>query len=512
MNAQAVLHSLGYFGPEVALTVTLLLAIIADIVFKRVKAVAGGVAFLGTAAALVMVVMMWRSMPDDAGVELLFAKAVAFDHFSLFFKALFLVATLLVILFAWPVVAKWPTGRGEVYALILSCTLGMCFMVAATDLLMMYLSLEFVSITSYILAGFLRKNRKSIEASMKYILYGAAASGLMIYGMSFLYGVTGTLDIGEIGRRLSTMNPPVPMTMSLVVSTLIMAGFGYKIAAAPFHMWCPDVYEGAPTPVTAFFSVGPKAAGLAMLARFLAGAYGGVQPADFDWRIILALLAVLTLVVGNFGALLQTNLKRLLAYSSIGHAGIMLLAFNVFDRQSIEAVSFYLAAYLIMNLGAFVVVIVLEEQFGIETIDQCRGLGWRAPGICAVTVVFLLSLTGLPPTAGFVGKLLVFQNLVTSGWPQWMEASRASTHFVMPPVSVALAVVGVLFSVVSLFYYARIIAAMYLAKPAETGPYLRTHPVGTALAWILAGATLFFGVFPQVLSQFAERAGTLLPK
>ncbi len=503
MDSEAVRLSLSFFSPELVLTGMILLVIVVDLVFKKSKGAVGIVALVGALATLALIVAAWKSYPLGlAGVSAegtrLFGGAVAYDKFSLFFKGLFLAATVVIILFAAPVVAKWQTGKGEIYALMLSCTLGMCFMASANDLLMMYLSLEFVSITSYILAGFLRKNRKSIEASLKYILYGAAASGLMIYGMSFLYGITGTLDLHETGVRLAAAN--VPDTMKLVIGTLIMAGFGYKIAAAPFHFWCPDVYEGAPTPVTAFFSVGPKAAGFAMLIRFVQGVFEADAGGDnrFQWKVIFALMAVLTLVIGNFGALLQTNLKRLLAYSSIGHAGIMLLAFAVFNAGTFSAISFYLAVYTIMNLGAFLVVIVLEEQFGIETIEQCRGLGWRAPGICSLMVVFLLSLTGLPPTAGFIAKLVVFGNLVEYGWKDW--------HSGMPPLAISLAVIGVLFSVVSLFYYARIIAAMFLSKPQETGPWLRSSPVSDGLMWILAGATLAFGIFPQSLKHLADAA------
>ncbi|HZE99171.1 MAG TPA: NADH-quinone oxidoreductase subunit N, partial [Planctomycetota bacterium] len=357
-----------------------------------------------------------------------------------------------------------------------------------------YLSLEFVSITSYILAGFLRKNRKSAEASLKYIIYGAAASGFMIYGMSFLYGLTGTLHIREIGLQLVQLQPQP--TLTLIVSVLIMAGFGYKIAAVPFHMWCPDVYEGSPTPVTAFFSVGPKAAGFAMLARFLNEVYRSESGGSaFEWKLVIALLAVLTMAVGNFGALQQQNLKRLLAYSSIAHAGYLLVAFVAFSRGSLSALVFYLVIYVVMNLGAFLGVLVLEQKYGIETVDGCRGMGWRSPQLGAVMTIFLFALTGLPPTAGFAAKFLVFSRVIEYG----VEPNHG--------LGVALVLIALVFSVVSLFYYLRIVAAMYLAKGGdEDAEEVSPGPVYGTLLWLLALGTVFLGIFWGPLQRATERA------
>jgi NADH-quinone oxidoreductase subunit N len=314
------------------------------------------------------------------------------------------------------VVRAWGRGKGEFFTLLLSCTLGMMLMAGANNLLMMYLALEFVSITSYVMAGMLRRNRKSSEASLKYLIYGAAASGLMIYGMTFLYGVTGTLDVPRLAAELAQVYPRPQQTFYLITGVLVLAGFAYKIAAVPFHMWCPDAYEGAPTPVTAFFSVGPKAAGFAMLIRFLLGMFG-TEPARYpiEWTLLLALMCVLTMAVGNFSALHQQNLKRLLAYSSIAHAGYMLLAFTVFSPAAVATVMFYLVIYLIMNLGAFLVVIVLEERYGIETVEGCKGIGWRLPFLGVMMGIFLFSLTGLPPTAGFWGKVYIFTEMIKTG-------------------------------------------------------------------------------------------------
>ncbi|MBI2931635.1 MAG: NADH-quinone oxidoreductase subunit N [Planctomycetes bacterium] len=495
MNLTDVWIGVQRLGPEAGLTVLILLVVIADLICRRDKFPVGMLALGGTAALTVFAFRQFDGYSGEAAA-VTFQGAAVSDAYSLFFRVVFLVAAVVVILFSMPVISRWSSGRGEFFALILSCTLGMCLMAVAGDLLMMYLSLEFVSITSYVLAGMLPRNRKSAEASLKYIIYGAGASGMMIYAMSYLYGVTGTLKVDEIGRALTQMSAdgsPMPQTMTLVVSVLVMAGFGYKIAAVPFHMWCPDVYEGAPTPVTAFFSIGPKAAGFAMLGRFIAGIFqtGAGGTPDFHWNFVLAGLAVATMAVGNLAALQQQNLKRLMAYSSIGHAGYLLLGFTVFKPENMEAILFYVVAYLVMNLGAFLVIIVMEEKYGIETVEQCRGLGWRAPGLCVAMTVFLFSLTGLPPTAGFMGKLLIFGYLVKS----------------MDRLSIALAVAGVLFSVVSLYYYARIFAAMFLVKPRETEPAAVGHgPMQTALLGALGALTLVLGVAPSLVLKWAHEA------
>jgi NADH-quinone oxidoreductase subunit N len=242
-------------------------------------------------------------------------------------------------------------------------------------------------------------------------------------------------------------------------------------------MWCPDVYEGAPTPITAFFSVGPKAAGFAMLIRFVKTLQIGLAP-DTDWQIIFAILAIFSMALGNFAALLQQNLKRLLAYSCIAHAGYILLAFVIFQTENVASVMFYLLVYLVMNLGAFLVVILFEEKFGVETVDGCKGLGWSAPGICAMMSIFLFSLTGLPPFAGFIGKLLLFGYVIESG-----------------ALGISLVVIAVLFSVISLYYYARIVSMMFLAKPTQPTALQEISPYYLALLWILVIPTIVLGIY-----------------
>jgi len=488
-NSSWVLDGLKHVGPELAMVGTRIVVIFADLTRIRRSAAFFAVAGLAVASWLVC-----RQLKEPA--HQVFQRAYSVDAYADYFKLLFLTAGLIVSLFSVPAIKDWTSGKGEFFALLVSCTFGMMLMAGANDLLMMYLSLEFVSITSYILAGFLRKNRKSAEASLKYIIYGAAASGFMIYGMTFLYGLTGTLNVHDIGVQLQQVSPQP--TLTLITSVLIMAGFGYKIAAVPFHMWCPDVYEGAPTPVTAFFSVGPKAAGFAMLARFLHEVYRS-EPAGaaFEWRLVIALLAVLTMAVGNFGALQQQNLKRLLAYSSIAHAGYLLVAFVAFTKEARSALLFYLVVYVIMNLGAFLGVLVLEQKYGIETVDGCRGMGWRSPQLGAVMTIFLFALTGLPPTAGFAGKFLVFSRVVEYG------VDPAQPH----GLGTALVVIALLFSVISLFYYMRIAAAMYLAKPADEGAEeVSPGLVYGTLLWLLALGTVFFGVWWGPLQDLTAKA------
>jgi NADH-quinone oxidoreductase subunit N len=497
MNSHAILDGLRVTLPELLLAGAILVVIVADL--TRLKKTAGLLALLGLALAGIQAFKL-LSVPAQA----VYSRAYAVDGLSSFFKLTFIGAAFLSGILSIPAIRGWQSGKGEFFALLLSCTFGMLLMSSANDLLLMYLSLEFVSITSYILAGLLRKNRKSAEASLKYIIYGAAASGFMIYGMTFLYGLTGTLNIADVGRELARLGPSVPPTLTLITSVLIMAGFGYKIAAVPFHMWCPDVYEGAPTPVTAFFSVGPKAAGFAMLLRFVMNLYPA-EGGAFEWKLVVALLAVLTMAVGNFGAIHQQNLKRLLAYSSIAHAGYLLIAFNALSdtgREGIAALLVYLFIYVVMNLGAFLVVLVLEERYGVETVDGCRGIGWRAPGLGALMTIFMVSLTGLPPTAGYTGKFLLFSAVIEHGLGPQRQ------------LGIALVVIAVFFSVISLFYYMRIVAAMYLGKVRESDPTepVRAGAIYSALVWLMGAGTLLLGLWWAPLQSMAEQAAKSIVK
>lgn len=491
--------SLRRIWPELMLLATILLVIVVDLfksVPKWVLMVASVLGLFGCGVALVgpyIADSSLRVLPES-----LFNGSAANDGLGHFFKTLFVILGVLTVAFSWPVIRRWPAGQGEFFAILLACIFGMMIMSAASDLLMMFLALEFVSVTSYIMTSILRRNRLAAEASLKYIIYGSAAAGVMLYGMSYLYGMTGELNVVKIGHVLTaTSRAPISSSMALIVSVMISAGFAYKIAAAPFHMWCPDVYEGAATPVTAFFSIGPKLAGFAMFARFLSGVFPPTtDTSGFEWKLVIAGMAVLTMAFGNLGAIFQNNLKRLLAYSGIAHAGYMLLAFVVFDPTNIASLMFYSVVYLVMNLGAFIVLIVLEEKYKIETVDACRGLGWIDPKLCACMAVFLFSLVGMPPLAGFTGKLMIFGYIVN-------HSATTGDH-----TGTVMAVIGVIFSAISLYYYVRILARMYLVQPASDILAERRTPVLNGLIWVLALATVVLGVWYGWLYDLAKGAAS----
>ena len=378
--------------------------------------------------------------------------------------------------------------------MLLALTLGMFLMAGAANLLMMVLALELTSLSSYVLAGYTKEAGDSSEASLKYILYGAVSSGLMLYGISILYGLTGATDIYAINKALAG-SPVNEMTLGLAI-ILIIAGFGYKISAVPFHFWTPDVYEGAPVTITAFLSVASKAAGFAMMIRFFkvsfldssalglpAGMWAVLQ--GVEWNKILAVLSVLTMTLGNLVAVWQNNLKRLLAYSSIAHAGYMLMGVVVLSDKGLAAVLIYFVMYLFMNLGAFYVVMLVANKTGSEDIDSYKGLGYRSPLIGVAMVIFFISLTGLPPTAGFIGKLYLFVALLDARW-------------------IWLAVVGALNSVVSLYYYVRVLRNMFLREPEKDSKDIRFSIPQVLVLLLLLIPTLLFGLYFSPIVDWAN--------
>ncbi len=482
--------SIKYFYPEASLIGAVLVLIILDLMFRnRRRHWQAYVALAGLAPALLFAVKLYTG--GKAGS--LFSEMLALDPFAGFFQILFITATALTILIS--LISADTSGgenQGEYYAFLLVVTLGMFLLASSIDLLMIYLSLELVSITSYVLAGFLKGARRSSEAALKYVIYGAVSSGVMIYGMSLLYGLTGSTSLNEIYSALR-MAPPSSSFAMFVSVLLVLAGFGYKIATVPFHMWSPDVYEGAPTPITAFLSVGPKAAGFAVLIRFFYMAMAGPGPAegiwtqvaDIGWPVLVGLLSAGTMTVGNLIAINQSNVKRLLAYSSIGHAGYILMGFVLLSADGLKAMLFYLVVYLIMNLGAFLVVIIVANQLGSEEIDDYRGLGWRAPFLASAMTVFLFSLAGIPPTAGFIGKFYLFAAIFSKQEFYW------------------LAIVGILNSVVALYYYARIVKAMFMDESSEQSR-LKIPLSQTVLLSVLVAPTILFGIYWAPLAQFVS--------
>lgn len=489
-----ILQSLGYVRPEFALVFTFLSAIVADLVFKR-KAVVAGVVLGGFGATAYYVI-------EESGVNVsIFSNMLAVDPFSVYFKLIVILTAVIIVMFslASNEVNSSPRRLGEYYALLVAMTLGMFLMAGSTNLLMMYLSLELTSISSYILAGFTKEAPDSAEASLKYVIYGALSSGFMLYGISIIYGLTGSLDIYSINQVLSQGG--TGKIALLIAGVLAIAGFGYKISAVPFHFWTPDVYEGAPVTITAFLSVASKAAGFAMLMRFLKitftdsrmlnvlpGMWATVK--GFELTNVIIILSVLTMTLGNLVAIWQDNMKRLLAYSSIAHAGYMLLGLVVLGNDGYAATMIYFAVYLFMNLGAFYVVMLVANKTGSEDIQDYKGLGSRAPLLAVSMAIFLVSLTGLPPTAGFVGKLYLFAALINAKL-------------------IWLAIVGVLNSVISLYYYVRIFRNMFLRDAEGSTAPLTFEAADVVVLLLLVVPTLALGLYFGPLVEFAQNSVTM---
>jgi NADH-quinone oxidoreductase subunit N len=488
---QQILHSAALFLPETALAITFCVALVFDLIFRKNKYGAPVIAVAGLIVAGIL-----AAKQSAMGMNSTFSNMFAVDPFSIFFKLLILSVSLLIILFSlqFDELNDGKRRMGEYYSLLVALTLGMVLMAGASNLLMMYLSLELTSISSYILAGYMKERDDSSEASLKYVIYGAMSSGMMIYGISILYGLTGSIDIYGINKALQAGD--VNAVALVIAGILTLAGFGYKISAVPFHFWTPDVYEGAPITITAFLSVASKAAGFAMMIRFfkvsfidptvIAMAHGyWAAFQGFDWNNIVAVMCVLTMTLGNLVAIWQNNLKRMLAYSSIAHAGYMLMGVVVLSNQGIMAVLIYFVVYLFMNLGAFYTVMIIANKIGSEDIDAYKGLGFRAPFVSAAMTIFLLSLAGIPPTAGFVGKLYLFSAVIGARW-FW------------------LAIVGALNSVVSLYYYARVMRNMYL-RPADVGaePIVFSNSQIILLLYLVI-PTLLLGIYFTPLVKAAQ--------
>ena len=502
---QENLASTPWFLPELGLTAGIMLMFLLDLAWKRhprrvLFLTLGTLFFLGLAGVLLA---MQPSTP-----RALFNGMIASDPFATFFKWLFLAAAALTVLIA---ARSTEFGRNQIgvfYPLLLSIVLGMFLMASAVDLLMMYLAVELVSLVSYALAGYRQGDRKAAEAALKYVIYGGVASGIMLFGMSYIYGLTGTTGLLGLGRALDGValgamgSSQTALRVALVVAEIfVLSGVGYKIASVPWHMWCPDVYEGAPTPFTAFLSVGPKTAGFALALRFfwsaLAGSPSGPDLttglSDLPWPAIIGVLAACTMTLGNLSAIGQNNLKRLLAYSSIAHAGYALMGLCAASIIGVQSVMIYLLVYLVMNLGAFLVVIVVAQATGSESIEDYKGLVRRHPLSAISFAVCLFSLTGLPPFAGFTGKWYLFvavlQNysLPGGGW------------------YAALAVIGALNSAVSLYYYMRIVRAMFLEAPVGDVT-VRPHLGYQLMLGAFSAALLLFGVWWNPLVDWTQQS------
>jgi NADH-quinone oxidoreductase subunit N len=428
----------------------------------------------GAVASLVATgVALWFAAGATDPAARLFAGMFALDHFAVFFKVLFLLSSALAILLSVDYLERNDYRPGEYYALVLFATVGMMTMASGTNLATIYVGLELMALSTYVLAGYFRREVKSHEAAAKYFVLGALSSGILLYGLSLVYGTTGTLDLAVLANTLRTGGAP---TATLVGVALLACGFLFKVAAVPFHVWTPDVYEGAPTPITAFMSVGPKAAAFAMFLRVF---LGGFAPLDDQWRWFVGAAAALTMVWGNIAALTQDNVKRMLAYSSIAHAGYALVGLVAGGPGGVQSVLFYMLVYTVTNMGAFGFVVMLESRgYAGETVQDYAGLARKHPLAAFGMLLFMLSLGGIPPTAGFMGKLYLFAAAVNAGY-------------------VWLVVVAVLMSAVSLYYYFRIVLQMYLRDGEEAQPAsLVEAPWTERVIWACGLAVLIIGVLP----------------
>jgi NADH-quinone oxidoreductase subunit N len=450
----------------------------------RNRNVLAALTMVGLVGAAVATLSLWGF--DSAARPTVLGGMVATDRYSVFFRLVILASAAVAVLLSAHYLERTREAGGEYYALLLFAASGMTLLTAAADLIIVFLALEILSLSLYVMAGISRRRLASQEASLKYFLLGAFSSAFFLYGIALAYGATGTTSLAGIADELSGRFED--LALALAGAGLLAVGFAFKVAAVPFHMWTPDVYQGAPTPVTAFMAAGTKVAGFAALIRV-----GTVALGPVGWNVIpvLAILAALTMVVGSVLAIAQEDVKRMLAYSSIAHAGFVLVGVAALNQEGISGAMFYLLAYAAMIMGAFGVVI-LVSRVGEErtTLRSYRGLGRTNPALAAVLALFLLSLAGIPPTAGFIAKVLVFQAAVDAGLT-WL---------------VVLAVVA---SVIAAFFYIRVLVLMYMEEPEEA-EVREAVPAGAAPAWALAvtgAATLVLGVFPSlVLGSIGEAA------
>ncbi|MFC1556108.1 NADH-quinone oxidoreductase subunit N, partial [candidate division KSB1 bacterium] len=413
MTTDIILQDLQYFYPEITLTVTILAVIFAELLTKRNKIIIPAISIAGLLVSMIFSIQLYGTSE-----RFIFSGMMVIDSYGAFYRILFAIATSIIVILSYNTFKR----SGEYYALLLSAVLGMNLMASSTHIVMIVIALEVVGISCYVLAGFRRFELRSSEAALKYMLYGAMSTGIMLYGFSFLYGMTGEVNIYAMRSAIPTSGS-IDNLMLFVSVLFVMAGIGYKIAMVPFHFWCPDVYEGSPTPVTTFFSVVPKVAGIALMGRFLFGGLAEQLGTDIekwftvgyiDLPFLIAVLSAITMTLGNLAALAQKNIKRMLAYSSIAHAGYLLMGFTMFTGQGLKAIMLYVIVYMFMNFGAFIVVDAIASKIKSENIKDYVGLGARAPFLSAAMVVFLLSLTGVPPTAGFIGKIMIFGAVVNA--------------------------------------------------------------------------------------------------
>lgn len=453
--------------PQIGLLVLAALLLILDLVWKQNKRALGWLSAAGL--VIIGVVMVFVARPGEEAT-LMWGGMIRHDWLSFVFQLVFLFGACITALLSMD--TEEINRRGEFYLLLVVSTLGMTLMAAATDLVMIFLAIETTSIPLYVLAGFLIRDNKSAEAGFKYLLFGAMTSAVMLYGFTLVFGFGGTTQIYALAELLRANSIPLAGLMGLVL--LVLVGFSFKVSAAPFHFWAPDVYEGAPSPVAGFLSTASKAAGFVVLLRFLWVVFPDIA---IDWGILLAVLATISMLVGNLLALTQKNIKRLLAYSSIGHAGYILIGLAATSALGAASAVYYLIVYLFTNLAAFAVVTIAGRHLGSDEISAYAGLSRRSPGLALAMLVSVLSLAGVPVFGGFAAKVFVFGSAVESGMT-W------------------LAFVGILNSIIGLYYYLNILKVMYLYRSEdEAQPMLLSRPWSIALTVCITGIILLGTVF-----------------
>jgi NADH-quinone oxidoreductase subunit N len=482
--------NLELFTPELTLAAFAIVVILLDLVIQR-KGWLVVVSLAGVVVAAGFTIAMW-----GGSSQALFNNMLAVDNFALFFKLLFLAITALVILASVDYVSKFARFQGEYYALVLLSALGMMLMAATAELISIYMALELTSISLYVLVGFL-KDPKSTEASLKYLLLGAVASAVLLFGMALVFGFTGKTQLGEIAHVIQSLSlSGVLASPGFILGMVLMiAGFGFKIAAIPFHMWVPDVYEGAPTPITAYLSVGSKAAGFAIILRVFYSAFGFPSWLSLDWGLIFAVLAAIGMTLGNIVAIPQTNIKRMLGYSSIAQAGYLMVglatvglspAVDILGRSGLL---FFLASYALTNLGAFTAIIAISGKLDSDLIQDYSGMGRRAPLLALALTLCLISLIGMPPAAGFMAKFYIFSGAVQHGL-LW------------------LVVIAVINSVISAYYYLRVVKVLWLGEPASEEKVPSSGALRLALSLSCLGV-LLLGITPGYIMKLAELAAKM---